>query len=118
MGGGDEADIDAPFTYLAHSMKALLLENLEQSRLNRGIHVADLGEEHGAAVCDLEKARLARDRAGERATLVSEELGLEQFPAEPRAVEIDQRLRGPRPMAMKPGGEDALARPCFSPDQH
>ena len=45
---------------------------------SRERHLADLVEEKRPAVGRLEEARLVRDRAGERAALVAEELAFEQ----------------------------------------
>ena len=55
-------------------------------------HLADLVEEHRAVVGELELARLVLDRAGEGAALEAEQLGLEQFGRERRAVHLDERL--------------------------
>ena len=70
----------------------LLLEHLQQLRLHLQIHVADLVEKQRASVRDLEEALLRRDRAGERAALVAEQLRLEQLLRQPGAVQIDERL--------------------------
>ena len=56
-----------------------------------GEQVADLVEEEGAAVGQLEAALLAAGRAGEGALLVAEQLGLEQGLGERRAVHRDER---------------------------
>ena len=70
-------------------------------------HLGDLVEEQRAAVRQLERARPPRDRAGERALLVAEQLGLEQRVGNRRAVERDERLRRARTQLM-----DASARPA------
>ena len=59
------------------SMRALL-QHAQELHLHLAGELADLVEEQGAAVRELEATGLLRDRAGERAALVAEELALEQ----------------------------------------
>ena len=56
-----------------------------------GRHLADLVEEHGAAVGGLEQAPLLLTRVGERAALVAEQLALEQLLGQRRARDVDER---------------------------
>ena len=73
-------------------MIILRLEHAQQLGLDRERQLADLVEEHRAAVRALEQARLGRDRAGERALLVAEQLALDQrLRPERRAVDRDER---------------------------
>jgi hypothetical protein len=51
-----------------------LLKHAQQLHLHRQAHVADLVEEQRAAFGELEAALACRDRAGERAFFVTEEL--------------------------------------------
>ena len=62
----------------AEPLELLLLQHAQQLRLELERNVADLVEEERAAVGELEAADLLRDRAGERAALVAEELALEK----------------------------------------
>ena len=55
-----------------------LLQEAQQLDLQRQRDVADLVEEQGAALGQLDLADIGLDRAGERAALVAEQLGLEQ----------------------------------------
>ena len=57
---------------------SLLLQHAQQLRLQLERDVADLVEKQRAAVRQLEAADPLRDRAGERAALVAEELALQQ----------------------------------------
>ena len=62
----------------ADALELALLQHAQQLRLQARRHVANLVEEQRALVGQLEAAELALDRAGERALLVPEQLGLEQ----------------------------------------
>ena len=68
------------------------LERPEQLGLQLERQGADLVEEQGAAVRQLEQARLGGDRAGEGALLVAEQLALEQVGRDRGAVDLDERL--------------------------
>ena len=62
----------------AEPLELPLLQHAQQLDLRRQVDVADLVEKQRAAFGQLEPALLARLRAGERALLVAEELGLDQ----------------------------------------
>jgi hypothetical protein len=79
VGRGDQANVDVVAAHVADAAEPLLLDDLQDPRLERDRDLADLVEERGAAVGDLEQAELARRRAGERAALVAEQLALEQL---------------------------------------
>ena len=72
------ADVDADVLRAADALERLLLEEAQQLGLQRRHHLADLVEEHRAAVGRLEQAALLLPRVGEGAALVAEELALEQ----------------------------------------
>ena len=93
VGRGDDAHVDLQRRRAADALEALLLERAQDLGLQRQRQVADLVEEQRAAMRQLELARLARDRAGERALLVAEELGLEQRLGNRGAVDGDERRR-------------------------
>ncbi len=80
--------------------------------------LADLVEEERAALGRREVARVALLRAGERALLVPEELGLEQRLGQRRAVQLDQRAGGDRARVVDPAGDLALAGPALAEQQH
>ena len=73
------AHVDADRLVAADALELLLLQRAQELRLRLERHVADLVEEERAAVGGLELALAARDRAGERAALVAEELALDQL---------------------------------------
>ena len=53
--GGDEPDVHEPIAHLADAPEGPLLDRLQQLRLHRRVHVADLVEEQRAAVSCLEQ---------------------------------------------------------------
>ena len=62
----------------AQALELALLQHAQQLRLQLQRDLADLVEKHRAVVGQLEAADALRDRAGERAPLVPEQLALEQ----------------------------------------
>ena len=78
VGGRDDADIDLDRLLAADALELALLEDAEQLGLRVGRQLADLVEEDGAAVGQLEAADAPGDGAGEGAFLVAEQLALDQ----------------------------------------
>ena len=93
VGRGDDAHVDLDAAPRADALDDLILQHAQQLGLQRRRQLADLVEEHRAAVGQLEPAALLRDRAGERAALVAEQLALEQRFRKGGAV--DRRRTGP-----------------------
>src|SRR5439155_16171970 len=93
----------------ADAQHLALVEHAQQLRLRRREQLADLVEEHDAALGDLEEAGLGRDRAGERAALVAEQLALEQRLGERRAVQAQERRLRARRVAVDQLGDHFLA---------
>jgi hypothetical protein len=90
----------------------------QQARLQRGGHVADLVEEQRAAVRLFETATSLRVGAGERALLVSEQLGFEQLRRNRRRVERDEWLALPRAVLVQRAGHQLLAGARFAGDEY
>jgi outer membrane PBP1 activator LpoA protein len=88
----DDAHVDAHRNLSADAIELAFRQHAQQPRLQLRRHVADLVEEQRAAVRLLEAAATLAIRAGERALLVAEQLGLEQVRGERRRVERDERL--------------------------
>ena len=114
MRGRDQLHVDLPVAHLAQAPEALLLEDLQQLRLDLRVEVADLVEEDDAAVRDLEQAGLARDRPGEGALLVAEQLGLEELARQARRSSC---RRTARPRAGRCGAASGRGRPCRCPSR-
>src|SRR5439155_7220445 len=71
VAGGDDPNVDPEVLGAADAFEGLLLQKAEELRLERRRHLADLVEESGAAVGELEEALLALLGIGERAALVT-----------------------------------------------
>src|SRR5215813_8985654 len=94
--GGDHAHVHAQGFLAPHPLEGLLFEHAEHLGLRLEAHVRYLVEEERAAVRQLELAAAPRHRAGERAALMAEELGLDQLLRHSRAVDLDERSVGAR----------------------
>ena len=87
VGRRDQPEVDRDRLVAAEPLEAALLEHAQQLGLRDQRHVADLVEEQRAVVGELEAARLAIVRAGERALFVAEDFRLEQRVGQRRAVD-------------------------------
>ena len=116
--GGDQPDVDADRRVAAHALELPLLDGAEELRLGLERHVTHLVEEEGTAVRCLELPLPPRDRAGEGAALMSEELALHQLPAERGAVHLDHRPRLPGAAVVKRIGDQLLPRSALATDEH
>src|SRR5213078_2546122 len=94
------------------------LQRAEDLRLQRERQVANLVEKQRAAMRHLELARLAGNRARERALLMTEELRLEERLGNRRAVDGDEWGLGPRAQRVERPREQLLAGAAFPFDQH
>jgi hypothetical protein len=115
---GDDPDVDLDRLGAADRRERALLQHPQQLDLQRRRHVADLVEEEGAAVGDLEQPGLILDRAGERAADVAEQRALEQVVVERRAVLDHERLLGARPVVVDRAGDQLLAGAALAVDEH
>src|SRR4051812_47569097 len=79
VGGGDDAHIHLHLLVAADPIKAAVGKHAEEARLQLRRHVADLVEEERAAFGLLKATAALLLGAGERASLVTEELRLEQI---------------------------------------
>ena len=75
VGGRDQPDIGPKRRRAADPFVLPFLQHAEQLRLDRRGEIADLIEEERAAGGDLEATALETIGAGERSSLMSEELG-------------------------------------------
>ncbi len=118
VGGGDDAHVHLALDGGADRADLPLLQRAQQLRLDGQRHLADLVEEQGAAVGQLEEPFLVLVRAGERAALVPEQLALEQRPRDRRAVDRPQRPAGARGERVDGRGDEFLARSRLAADEH
>src|SRR5580658_3926027 len=92
VGCGHEAHVDVDGLDTADALELALLQRAEKLDLHLHRNLADLVEEEGAAVGELEASRLARYGAGEGSALVAEELALDELLGNRGAVDLDERL--------------------------
>ena len=109
MGGADDPGVDRDRLAAADPLDHPLLQEAQQLDLERQRDVADLVEEQGAAMGELDLALGGLDRAGEGALLVAEQLGLEQVLGDGGAVDRDEAAAARGGSA---GGRRARAVPC------
>ena len=115
---GQNAHVHADSLGAADRLHDLLLQRTQHLGLRLQTHVADLVEEDRPAVGRLELALPVRDRASEGAPHVSEELRLDQFFGDGRAVHFDERTL-PAPAHRVNGSRDELlAGPVLAVDEH
>ncbi len=90
VGRGDDAHVQLDLAAPAEALHALLLQHAQQLGLQPQRQFADLVEQQGAAVGQLELAGLGAHRAGEGALLMAEENGFEHLLGDRRAVHRDE----------------------------
>src|SRR5262245_53073077 len=88
--GRNDAYVDADVLPSAEACELAVLPHLQQLRLPRRVHLADLVEEHRAVIGELKLARLVLNGAREVAALESEQLRLEQLCRQCRAIDLDE----------------------------
>ncbi len=116
-GGGHEPDVDRLAPRAPEPPHGLLLEDLEELRLQALRQEPDLVEEQRPPVGRLEEPRLGLPGVRERAPLESEQLRLEQRLRDGGAVDVDERARGPRAGPVNRPRQQALPGPGLPEDQ-
>ena len=102
----------------SQSLEFALLEDTEELGLGGGAQLADLIEEEGSPVGQLEAALFPGLGAGEGTPLVAEQLGLDQRLRQRGAVDADERPIGPGRVMVQRVGDQLLAGAALTPDQH
>src|SRR5262249_40610003 len=92
VGGGQDADIDLDRRAAAYPAGFAALQDAQQLDLRLGRDLADLVEENGATVGQLEAAAAPGDGAGEGPFLMAKQLALHQAGRKGGAVDLDERL--------------------------
>src|SRR3989304_2640183 len=96
VGGRDHADVEGTGDARSHNFVSAILENTQKFDLGPEIAISDLIKEDRAGVGHLESSRPILVRIGERATAVSEHLGLKERGSDPTEVDFDEGLVLPR----------------------
>ncbi len=110
----DHAHVRLELLMAADAVERPIRQDPQQARLQLGGHVADLIEEQRPAFGLLEAAAPLLLRAGERATLVAEELGLEQVLRHRGGIDGDEGLRGACAMTVQGPRHKLLAGARFA----
>src|SRR5262245_15290848 len=100
------------------ALELTLLEDPQQLGLKFEGKAADLVEKHRAAVLELEASDAAAQSTGERASLVAEELALQQIRWNRRTAEPDERVRNATASAMEGAGDELLPRSRLPMNEH
>jgi cysteinyl-tRNA synthetase len=79
IGGGDDADVNAPFAQTTKPAHAAFLQQLEQLRLHRDVDITDFIQEQTSTVSRLDQAQLAFACIGEGTAFKAKQLGFEQI---------------------------------------
>src|SRR3989449_213366 len=116
VGGRHDADVDLEFALPADPRDDPGLEHAQQAHLQLERHLADLVEEERAALGALEEALVGACGAGEAATLVPEQLALDQGGRHRGAVERHERALSPAAELMHRLGDQLLSRAAL-PDR-
>ncbi len=117
VGRRDDPHVHVHQRGAAHSPDLPLLQHAEQLHLEGGGQLGDLVEEERAPVGRLHQPGLGPHRAGERALLVTEELGLEEMLGQRRAVDRHERLARARAVGVDGARDQLLARAGLAEDQ-
>ena len=118
IGRGDDADVDRQVVVAADTTDLAALERAQELGLEREAELADLVEQDGATVRGLKHADAALVCAGERAPLVTEQLGLEEIRRHGTAIDDEERLLGARAAAVHRLGRDLLPGAGLAFEQH
>ena len=118
VGRGDQAYVYPQGLHAADALEFRLLNGPQQLDLDLLGDLADLVEEQGAAVGELEAAGPARHGAGEGAALVAKQLAFDQAGRDGRAVDLDEGLVVPRRAEVQRPGDQLLAGAALGGDEH
>ena len=116
--GGHQPHVDLLFLLAAQPNDGAFLQRAQQLALQRQWQLADLVQEDGAAVGQLEPAGAVTLRAGEGAAFVAEEFALEQRLGNGRAVHLDEGPVAARAAQVQCAREQLFARARFPQQQH
>lgn len=117
VGGRDQPDIDVLPLGAAERLHLMILENAKELRLHGNRHIADFIEQERASVRFAKASRMIREGAREGAFHMSEELALEQFGGNGRAIDGDKGPVRSRPVSVEGPSHQFFSCPGFPGDQ-
>ena len=109
VGRRDDPHVDAERLDPADPEQLAVLDHAEQPHLDGLAELADLVEEERPEVGLLEPPLALRDRAGEGAALVTEQLGVDELGGHRTAVDAQERLVATLRALVDRAGDDLLA---------
>src|ERR1700761_8103918 len=118
VGGGDDANIHLRPVMAADALNLAALDHSQHLRLAVRAHIADLVQKNRSSVGCFQTAILRLMSAGKGPALVAEQFALEQRVRNRGAVNGNEGLVAARTVLMQRLGNQLLARPCLSRDQH
>ena len=118
VGRRDQPEVDFDRRVAAEPLEPALFEHAQELGLRDERHVADFVEEQRAVVRELEPARLAVVRAGERALFVAEDFRFEQRVGQRGAVDRLELVGAAAAQLVDHPRDDFLARAGRAEDQH
>ncbi len=114
----DQPEVRADDAVAADRPELALLQHAQQLDLQRHRHLGDLVKQQRSAVGHLHQAHLVGDGPGERALLVTEELGFHQLAWNRGAVDLDERPHLARAVIVDRRSHQLLARAVLPLNQH
>jgi hypothetical protein len=118
IGGGDDPHVQTDPPGAAHALDLPLLKHAQELGLQFPLEGADLVEEQGSGLRELEPPELFLKRAGEGAALVTEQLRLDQGFRDGGRVDGHEGLLPAGPQAVNGTGDQLLARAALARDEH
>ena len=118
IGHGDHANIHGDGLGAADAVDFLLLQDAQQFGLKGQTHFADLIQQQGPFLGQLEFAGLSRERAGKGPFFMTEQLALCQGFRQGRAVDGHERAVATAAVPMDETGQHLLAGAAFTLDEH
>src|SRR5262249_29735380 len=117
VGRGDDGQVDFHLRHAPDAAELAALEHAKELGLRGGVHRADLIEEQGAAIGELEQAALELAGAGERAAVMAEKLILDDVGAERGAVQRHEKVLAPGAMRVERSGDQLLAGAALAEEE-
>jgi hypothetical protein len=118
VGRGDDADVDGGRRRGTDAAHLAILQGAQQLHLEGRRQLANLIEEEGSLVGFLEQPSLLTCRAGERASLVTEQLALEQRLRKRAAVHCNEWPFRARALSMNELRDQLFSRTTLAGDEH
>ena len=114
----DDAHVAANGPIAADPLETALLQHAQQLDLHLQRHVADLIEEQRAALGEFEASEAGRQRAGEGALFVTEQLAFQKIGGNRAAIDRHERMPGAPGQFMDVAGDHFLAGSRLAENQH